>query len=146
MGDTEGLVFRESVRSEPGHRILQRLFWWGLWQAQFADGFGGVEEHFASRHAHASERGFGWFAGKAGNRLVHLRGGPSYRVGNAHSRRADAGDFFQDRKSFAHGPVPFHMTENIAFADATFLRGKNVTDGDITDVHPVQTGVEIGGH
>ena len=114
----------------------------GLGEAEFADGFGGVEKHFVLRHADAGDGGLGRFAGDFGFGFVDVGSHPGHGVGDFEFRRGDAGDVLEDGEGMFHGPVAFGVAQNVAFADAAFFGGKNVADGDVADVDPVEAGVD----
>ncbi len=134
------------MRPKPFDGIGERLFGRGLGEAEFADGFGGIEEHGVCRHPHSRERSSGRLAGEPGDGLVHTGRHPCDAVGNLEFRSGHAGDFLQHRERFFHRPVSFRIAENVTFADAAFFGCEDVTDGDIPDVDPIESGIEVGGH
>jgi hypothetical protein len=134
------------VVAEPLDGVGEGLFGRGLGDAEFADGFGGVEEHFVFGHADAGKGGFGRFAGDAGSGFVNVSGHEGDGVGDLEFGGGQAGDFLENGEGLFHGPVAVGIAENIALAKAAFFGGKNVADGDVADMDPVEAGIEVGGH
>ena len=54
-GERPAPLFHIAVLAKPLDRLGQGLFGRGLRQAEFEDGFGRVEEHLVSGHAHARQ-------------------------------------------------------------------------------------------
>jgi hypothetical protein len=135
-----------SLRLEPIDGIGEGLSRRRLGQAQFADGFGGIEEHFVFSHTDAGKGSFGRFAGKPGYCLIHARGNPCHAIGNPHLWRVHSRQVLKHTERLFHRPVSFSVAQNISFADAAFFGCEDVADGDIANMDPIQTGVEVGGH
>ena len=53
------LVFQIAIRPEPLDRVAKGFAGIGLGEAEFADGFGGIEKHFVFGHANAGDWRFG---------------------------------------------------------------------------------------
>jgi hypothetical protein len=140
------LFFDVAVIAEPLDGVGEGFASRGLWEAEFADGFGWVEEHFVGGHADAGEGGLGRLAGEFGFGFVEVGGNEREGVGDAEFWGGNAGQFREDFEGFVHGPIALGIAEYVAFADSPFLGGEDVADGDIADVDPVEAGVEVGGH
>ena len=141
-----GSAFYTAIFSEPVNGVTEGLFGRGLGQAQFTDGLGRVEKHFVGGHANAGEWGFGWFVRDCGDGLIYICREEGKAVGDPEFRSWNASDFLEKGEGLFHGEVALGVAENVALADAAFFRGKNVADGDIVDVDPIEAGVEVGGH
>ncbi|MDB6017247.1 MAG: Tetratricopeptide 2 repeat protein [Pedosphaera sp.] len=140
------LILEVAVGAEPVHGVGEGLLGRGLGEAEFVDGFGGVEIHFVQGHADAGQRRFGWFAGEFGTDFVDVGGEEGDAVGDLKSGCGDAGDFLQDGKGFFHAPIAGGVAQNVAFTYPAFFGGEDVADGDVANVDPVEAGVEVGGH
>ncbi len=64
-------------------------------------------------------------------------------VRNLHFRRGNAGDFFQHGERLLHRPIAVLVAQNVTLAKPAFFRGKNVPDGHVAHMNPVQSGVQI---
>src|ERR1051325_9399836 len=135
---TVKIFLRVAIFTEPIDGVGEGLLGRGLGKAEFADGFGGVEETFVFCHADATDGGFGRAAGDFGNGFVHEGGGVGDGVGDAHFGRGDGGEFLENFESLLEGPIAFGVAEDVAFADAATFGGEDVADGDVADVDPVE--------
>src|SRR5258706_9270324 len=138
--------FYVPITAEPFHRIRQRLPRRSLGQAQLSDRFGWIKKHLVLRHAHPCERSFGRFACYCGKRFIHMRCAESHPIGDPGLWSWHASNLLENIEGLFHCPIAFRIPQDVTLAEPPFICCQNVTDGDVTHMHPIEARVEVCGH
>ena len=105
-----------------------------------------IEVHLVARHPHPCDRRFRGGASDPRDHLVNLRCRPRHRVGNTNLRGRNPGEFFENGERLLHGPIAVPISQDIPFSDSPLFSGEHMPCRDITDVDPIQSGIQIGRH